>query len=310
MARRPSLFKPDRRELYMKDQTLLLIDGFNLLSRGYFATAYGKSDDQLSKNEKGQYINATRVFFQKIFQLTRNYGITHISVAWDGKREDTTRNQQYSFYKAQRTGLPEPLIEQYHLCVEILDKLHIHQIAVPGFEADDIIGAFSTSWHQNEHGQTYIYSNDRDLFQLLNPTTSQVIAKKKQEIVYSSTSFQEEFDLHPSQWVCVKALLGDSSDNIPGCPGVGEKSALPLIRQYGDLKQVFKNIDELDPAFNRYKKKLREGEESAWISRELSEIITDIDEVHQTDIDSLKIIWEEELVLQDMSDYGIRVKLK
>ncbi|WP_280770974.1 5'-3' exonuclease [Salipaludibacillus daqingensis] len=294
----------------MNDQTLLLIDGFNLLSRGYFATAYGKSDEQLSKNEKGQYINATRVFFQKLFQLTRNYDVTHISVAWDGKREDTTRNQNYSFYKAQRNDLPKPLIEQYHLTVELLDKLDVHQIAVPGFEADDIIGAFSTSWHENETGQTYIYSNDRDLFQLLNATTSQVLSKKKQEIVYSSDSFQKEFDIHPSQWVDVKALLGDSSDNIPGCPGVGEKSALPLIRQYGNLKQVFKNIEELDPAFNRYKKKLREGEESTWISRELSEIITDIDEVSATDTNALKISWEEEFVLREMNENGIRVKFR
>jgi len=294
----------------VNNHTLLLIDGFNLLSRGYFATAYGKSDDQLSKNDKGQYINATRVFFQKLFQLTRNYGITHISVAWDGKREDTSRNQKYAFYKAQRNDLPEPLIEQYHLTMELLDKLQVHQIAVPGFEADDIIGAFSTLWHENELGQTYISSNDRDLFQLLNSTTSQILSKKKQEIVYSSASFQEEFEVLPSQWVDVKALLGDSSDNIPGCPGVGEKSALPLIRQYGNLKQVFKNIDELDPVFNRYKKKLREGEELTWISRELSEIITDIDEVNATDTDSLKISWDEEFVVQEMSEQGIRVKLR
>ncbi|WP_416150544.1 5'-3' exonuclease [Salipaludibacillus sp. HK11] len=294
----------------MSNHTLLLIDGFNLLSRGYFATAYGKSDEQLSKNDKGEYINATRVFFQKLFQLTRNYDVTHISVAWDGKREDTSRNQKYAFYKAQRNDLPEPLIEQYHLTMQLLDKLEVHQIAVPGFEADDIIGAFSTLWHNNELGQTYICSNDRDLFQLLNSTTSQILSKKRQEIVYSSASFQEEFEVLPSQWVDVKALLGDSSDNIPGCPGVGEKSALPLIRQYGNLKQVFKNIDELDPAFNRYKKKLREGEESTWISRELSEIITDIDEVNKTDTELLKITWEEDVVLQEMNEQGIRVKLK
>ncbi|PYZ95146.1 flap endonuclease [Salipaludibacillus keqinensis] len=294
----------------MKQQTLLLIDGFNLLSRGYFATSYGRSDDQLSKNDRGQYVNAARVFFQKLFQLTRHYDISHISVAWDGKREDTARNQQYSFYKAQRNDLPEPLIEQYHLTVELLDKLGVHQLHVPGFEADDIIGTFSTIWSTEEFGQTYIYSNDRDLFQLLNPTTSQILSKKKQEIVYSSDSFQEEFEILPSQWVDVKALLGDSSDNIPGCPGVGEKSALPLIRQYGDLKQVFKNIDELDPAFNRYKKKLLAGEESTWISRDLSQIVIDIEEVKAIDTNQLKITWDEELVLSEMNQHGIRVKIR
>lgn len=294
----------------MSDRTLLLIDGFNLLSRGYFATAYGKSDDQLAKNDQGEYINAVRVFFQKIFQLKRNYNITHISVAWDGKREDTARNQKYSFYKAQRTGLPEPLIDQYRLIEKILARLGVHQLAVPGFEADDIIGTFSTNWCAQNKGKAFIYSNDRDLFQLLNTSTSQILSKKKQEIVYSLDSFQEEYDISPTQWVDVKALLGDPSDNIPGCAGVGEKSALPLIRQYGDLKQLFKNIDELDSAYNRYKKKLVAGEETTWISRELSEIVTDIEGVIDIDFDSLIPQWEEEQILEEMSTQGIRVKLR
>ncbi|WP_078576705.1 5'-3' exonuclease [Salipaludibacillus agaradhaerens] len=294
----------------MSDKTLLLIDGFNLLSRGYFATAYGKSDEQLSKNDQGQYINAVRVFFQKLFQLTRQYPITHISVAWDGKRQDTSRNQQYAFYKAQRQDLPEPLIEQYHLTKELLDNLNVHQLAVGGYEADDIIGAFSTLWAESGFGQTYIYSNDRDLFQLLNPTTAQILSKKKQEIVYSDEAFQAEYDITPTQWVDVKALLGDASDNIPGCPGVGEKSALPLIRQYGDLKQVFKNVDSLDPTFNRYKKKLREGEETTWISYELSQIITDIEAVTAVNHSELEFSWDEANALHAMAAKGIKVKIR
>ncbi|SES24375.1 5'-3' exonuclease [Salipaludibacillus aurantiacus] len=294
----------------MKENTLLLIDGFNLLSRGYFATAYGRSEEQLSKNEKGEYVNAARVFFQKLFQLTRNYNITHLSVAWDGKREDTARNQKYAFYKAQRTDLPDPLIEQYHLTCELLDNLNIHQMSVAGFEADDIIGAFSDKWYKNDLGQTFIYSNDRDLFQLLNETTNQILAKKKQEIIYSADRFKDDFDISPSQWVDVKALLGDPSDNIPGCPGVGEKSALPLIRQYGNLKQLFKSVEELDPAFKRYKKKLHEGQESCWISRELSEIVTDIEEVAGSHPDELKLDLDEETVLREMNGRGIRVKVR
>lgn len=294
----------------MSEKTLLLIDGFNLLSRGYFATAYGKSDEQLSKNDQGEYVNAVRVFFQKLFQLNRNYHITHISVAWDGKREDTARNQQHAFYKAQRADLPEPLIEQYHLTEKILNNLGVHQIAVPGFEADDIIGTFSTNWHASNEGKTFIYSNDRDLFQLLNSSTSQVLSKKKQEIVYSLDSFQEEYNISPTQWVDVKALLGDPSDNIPGCPGVGEKSALPLIRQYGNLKQLFKNVETLDAIYNRYKKKLVAGEESTWISRELSEIVIDIQSVTELDFEILKPQWNEKSILEQMNHHGIRVKLR
>ncbi|MGM9985815.1 MAG: flap endonuclease, partial [Bacillaceae bacterium] len=95
-------------------KNLLLIDGFNLLSRGYFATAYGKSEEQLFQTRDGRYTNALRVFFPKMLNLIKEHHITHLAVAWDVKREESDRRQKYDFYKATRNALPDPLIQQYH----------------------------------------------------------------------------------------------------------------------------------------------------------------------------------------------------
>ncbi|WP_147802194.1 5'-3' exonuclease [Alkalicoccus halolimnae] len=280
----------------------VLIDGFNLLSRAYFATAYGKEAEQLPKNEEGRYINALRVFFAKLTQLENRLGATHMSVAWDGKRADTKRNQDHSFYKAQREDLPAPLIDQYELAVEILHKLKIHQLQVTGYEADDIIGTFTKHY---DKGRTYIYSNDRDLFQLLSPNTDQLFMKKKQELHYTLADFEKDYEITPDQWIDVKALLGDPSDNIPGCPGVGEKSALPLIKQYGSVEELYAKLAYLDPLFKRYKKKLEEGEASVKVSKELVTIEKDIKEVMEVSADDTMLPEEKEFHPEVLKTYGI-----
>ncbi|PRO66933.1 flap endonuclease [Alkalicoccus urumqiensis] len=281
---------------------LIVIDGFNLLSRGYFATSYGRPEEELPVNDKGEYINALRVFFAKMNQLERQLGASHISVAWDGKREDTTRNQQHTFYKAQRKDLPKALISQYHTASTVLNNMGIHHTNVTGFEADDIIGAFSKRADENLH--VYMYSNDRDLFQLLNLHTDQLFMKKKQEIHYTVDDFKRDYEIEPYQWVDVKALLGDPSDNIPGCPGVGEKAALPLIKQYVTVEELYEKLDELDPLFKRYYKKLAAGEENVKISKELAAIDPEVKEILELDIDELGVS-DPELRQEVLEEAGI-----
>lgn len=288
---------------------LLLIDGFNLLSRGYFATSYGKSDEELTKNSQGLYTNALRVFFQKLCNLISDHSISHVAVAWDVKREETTRRQKYDFYKATRNELPAPLIQQYETCTALLDKLGITQLVTPPYEADDAIGAMALKWTLLEQGHCYIYSNDKDLLQLLNEQTSQIIAGKKGDMIYSVSHFRTEYQIEPNQWVDVKALLGDKSDNIPGCPGVGEKSALPLIQQYGSIEQLFEQLDELDAKFNRYKKKLVEGKETSIISKELAKIICDIPQLHELDMETLTYELEREKCLSAFSEIELKIKV-
>jgi len=290
----------------MTAKNLLLIDGFNLLSRAHFATSYNRTNEQL-KNSKGIYVNALRVFYQKIFNLIKQHQITHLSIVWDVKREETTRRQKYDFYKATRFELPEPLIHQYMTCKEASEAFGIHQISLSPYEADDLMGAISKKWSS---GACYIYSNDRDLFQLLSDTTSQIIASKQGEYIYSKQNFQLDYGIHPEQWVDVKALLGDNSDNIPGCPGIGEKSALPLIQHYGSLERIYENIEQLDPSLSRHKKKLALGKETALISKELSQIICDIEELHELPLDDLKLGIRMETLAEWLEQLELKVKIE
>ncbi|AKO93389.1 5'-3' exonuclease [Priestia filamentosa] len=289
----------------MKKNTLLLIDGFNLLSRGYFATAYGRDEEDLTKNIDGTYINALNVFFRKLFQLFRQYDVTHALVAWDVKRNETDRRVKYDFYKATRNELPPPLIEQYETCQKILDALSIKQMSLAPYEADDLIGSLSLSWTVQEEGKCYIYSNDKDLFQLLNEDVAQIVAGKRGDSVFTMDDFQTEYGISPSQWVDVKALLGDKSDNIPGCRGVGEKAALPLIQLYGSIDGLYENVETLDKKFNRYKKKLLEGRETTLVSKELAQILCSIPELQAFDFNTLSLDLNETLVYKEMNKVGI-----
>lgn len=292
----------------MDNNTLLLIDGFNLLSRGYFATSYGKSDEQLSKTKDGKYTNALRVFIPKLFSLIREHEVTHLAIAWDVKREDTDRRIKYEFYKATRGELPEPLIEQFFTLRSALEEIGIAQLEMSPYEADDLIGTLSNNWSSTIQNKCYIYSNDRDLLQLLNEHTSQIIAQKTGEIVYSIDHFSNDYGIHPKQWVDVKALLGDTSDNIPGCPGVGEKSAIPLIQQYQSVEELYEKMEELDPKFNRYKKKLIAGKDSTFISKELSAITIDIPHFEDYTFEELKLQINEDSLTTKLQELEIRIR--
>ncbi len=293
----------------MRNETLLLIDGFNLLSRGYFATAYGRTEEQISRNSKGIYTNALRVFFQKLLQLYEQHSVTHLAIAWDVTREETSRRQNYDFYKATRGELPDPLIQQYEVCKSVLESIGIRQLSLAPYEADDIIGTISKSWSVHSLGQGFIYSNDKDLFQLLSTNISQIVSSKKGEIIYTIKNFEDDYGITSNQWVDVKALLGDSSDNIPGCPGVGEKSALPLVQQYGSIEQLYEQIDNLDKKFNRYKKKLIEGKEKAFISKELSEIICNIKDLENMLFTELKLDIDKERMRLEFEKLELKIKI-
>lgn len=293
----------------MTSEKLLVIDGFNLLSRAYFATAYNKAETQLTKNSKGLYTNALRVFFQKLFQLVRRHTITHIAIAWDVKREETDRRINHAFYKATRNELPSALIQQYETLYTALEQMNIVQLVIPPHEADDVIGSLTNKWSLDKASPCLIYSNDKDLFQLLNAYTSQIIAQKRQENLFTLAQFRQTYGIESSQWIDVKALLGDPSDNIPGCPGVGAKSALPLIQQYGTIEQLFTELDQLDPKFNRYKKKLMAGQGLALVSKELVTIKCNISVIQSFDLDQLTIHIEKALFDAVLTDLEVKVTI-
>ncbi|WP_347550243.1 5'-3' exonuclease H3TH domain-containing protein [Pseudalkalibacillus hwajinpoensis] len=289
---------------------LIMIDGFNLLSRGYFATAYGKTEDQLTKTPEGLYTNALRVKLQKMISLMKEYEPSHFVVTWDVKRNETKRKALFEDYKGTREDLPSPLIQQYETAVNLFRSTGIPQLTVEGFEADDVIGTLSDRWTKEGMGDCFIYSNDRDLLQLLNPSVSQIIAIRKEgDRVYTEEHFKTEYEISPDQWVDVKALLGDKSDNIPGVAGVGDKAALPLIQQYGSVDGVYESITTLDSKFNRYRKKLMEGEEVAKLSRQLVTIERAIPELDHHSFDDLKLTLDYDRLKEELDLLGLRIRM-
>lgn len=295
--------------MMLKNETLILIDGFNLLSRCYFATSYGREEHQLSKNKDGLYTNALRVKIQKLLNLISDYDATHLAIAWDVKRDETKRRKQYGDYKGTRGELPAPLIQQFETVQALFDRIGVQQITVNQYEADDIIGMISKRWSEENRGDCYIYSNDRDLLQLLNERVSQIIAANKTEKPFSINHFKAQYGIEPRQWIDVKALLGDKSDNIPGVHGVGEKAALPLIQQYGSVEGVYQELDGLDPKYKRYLKKLQEGKEMAMLSKELVEIYTDIPDLRDLQFEELAINIDYHKLQEEVEKLELRIKI-
>ncbi|WP_416149464.1 5'-3' exonuclease [Salipaludibacillus sp. HK11] len=261
-------------------KNLLIIDGSNLLARGYFATSFRGN---LMRNQEGLFTNGVYVFVKKMLRLIQSLQVTHLVICWDIGRADTFRRNIYSDYKALREETEPELKEQYKTVEELLRLMNIPQLRLDPYEADDLIGTISTEFRKISSltDKCYIYSNDKDMFQLLDPEikVQQIINKNKQDLFYSSMKFEEEYGIKPSQWVDVKAILGEkgkSSDNIPGCHGVGEKAAFPLVKQYKTLEGIYKNIETLDKSFSRYKKKLEDGKSDTMLSRKLAKIVCDI----------------------------------
>ncbi len=289
---------------------LILIDGFNLLSRGYFATAYGKTEEELTKTEEGLFTNALRVKLQKIISLVKEYEPSHMVVTWDVKRNETKRKEIYEEYKGTRQDLPSALIQQYETAVNLFHATGIPQMSVEGFEADDVMGTLSHRWTNEGNGDCFIYSNDRDLLQLLNPSVSQIIAIRKEgDRVYTEEDFKLEYGITPDQWIDVKALLGDKSDNIPGVAGVGDKAALPLIQQYGSVRGVYENIETLDSRFNRYHKKLIAGEELAKLSHQLVTIERAIPHLEDHSFEDNKLDLDYDKLKNELDLLGLRIRM-
>jgi 5'-3' exonuclease len=270
---------------------LLLVDASNLLARGFFASSYGKLDEDLMQTRDGVYTNGIKIFFQKLFLMQKEKAATHMAICWDVKREKSIRRSWYPEYKGTRPPTPEPLKQQFGTLKELLTRVEgISQFTVEPYEADDIMGTLARRWSQEKGKPCYIYSNDRDMFQILDTSTSQILTKKDMgEITFSFADFQKEYGLEKAeQWIDCKSLLGDKGDNIPGVSGVGGKAVYPLIQMYGSIEQIYDQIITLDPTFKRYIKKLEAGRESAFFSKKLATIICNIDSLKTIPLDNLK----------------------
>ncbi|MFC5449091.1 5'-3' exonuclease H3TH domain-containing protein [Paenibacillus aestuarii] len=190
-------------------------------------------------------------------------------------RSESHRRLVYEAYKGTRSETEPALKEQFEIAKEVFELMCAPQFTVPKMEADDIIGTASVHWAREKGAPCLIVSNDKDLFQLLGPNTSQIIYRKGKEMLcYTEADFEVEYGIKTSQWIDAKALLGDKGDNIPGVNGVGEKAVFPMLQQYGSIEGIYRDLSALEANFKRYITKLEDGKEDAFLSKQLATIVT------------------------------------
>ncbi len=244
-------------------KTLLVIDGNSILNRAFYGIR------PLSTRE-GLPTNAVYGFITILKKHIDALAPDRILCAFD-RKEPTFRHKMYDGSKATRKGMPEELALQLPYAKEVAAAMGCRVVTLPGYEADDILGTAAALSDAEGDTHTFILTGDRDSLQLISDRTTVVLVKTKEDVLYTPALFREEYGITPTQFVDVKALMGDTSDNIPGVPGIGEKTALKLIAAAGSLEKVYENIDGM-PVTKSVAEKLRTGEDSARLSRTLAEI--------------------------------------
>ena len=247
---------------------IILIDGNNLMFRSYYATAYSGN---LMKNSKGFYTNALYGFVNMMNKIIESEKPTHMAVAFDiGKN---FRKDLYKEYKDGRNKTPDELKMQMPVAKKILDAMGIKHYEVENYEADDIIGTLSKRAYIDPDFEALIVSSDKDLLQLINEEIEVKCLKSKDYIRYNVNSFKEEYGFDPIRIIDLKALMGDASDNIPGVKGIGEKTAIKLIREYDTIENLYEHIDNIG---GKLKEKLVDDKESAFFSKKIATIYLDV----------------------------------
>lgn len=248
-------------------EKIILVDGNNLLFRSYYATAY---NGNFMKNSKGFPTNALFGFSNMINKIILEEKPTYILVAFD--KGKTFRHEKYSEYKAGRIEMPDELRLQFPIAKKLLELMGIKYYEIENYEADDIIGTFS-KFCDNTKYTGIIISSDKDLLQLITDSVDIKLLKSKDYIRYNPESFYEEYKIKPINIIDLKSLMGDSSDNIKGVKGIGEKTALKLLQEYKTLNGIYENIDKIS---GKTKEKLIDGKNDAYISYELATIVTNV----------------------------------
>jgi len=243
---------------------IILVDGNNLLFRSYYATAYSGS---LMKNSKGFPTNALYGFTNMINKIINEEKPEYMAVAFDvGKN---FRREKYDFYKDGRKETPEDLVRQFPYARKILKAMGVPYFELEPYEADDIIGTLARMVEEDEEFNGTIISSDRDLLQLVSNQLDMKLLKQKGFIKYTPESFYEEYKLEPIKIIDIKALAGDSSDNIPGVKGIGEKTALALLQEFGSIEGIYEHINEIK---GKKKELLENDREMAFTSKEIATI--------------------------------------
>lgn len=249
---------------------ILALDGNSIINRAFYGI-------KLLTTKDGRFTNGIYGFLNILLRLLEDERPDGVAVAFD-LRAPTFRHRMYDEYKAGRKGMPDELAEQMPVLKEILTAMGCHCIEMEGYEADDILGTLAAASSGSAH-TCVISTGDRDSLQLVSDRVRVLLAATKMgrpEITdYTPEKIAEKYGVTPAQLIDVKALMGDSSDNIPGVAGIGEKTATDLIGRFHDLDYIYQNIDTLDVK-EGVRAKLRAGKESAYLSRKLGTICCDV----------------------------------
>ncbi len=244
---------------------LLAIDGNSILNRAFYGI-------RILSNKKGVFTNAVFGFMNIYFKHYENIKPDCVAVAFD-MRKPTFRHEAVKTYKANRKGMPEELAQQFPIIKSVLKYMGIKVIECEGFEADDILGTLARiCTESNDYCE--ILTGDKDSLQLINDNVTVNLVKNKETIVFNRDRFFEEYKFEPLNIVDLKALMGDTSDNISGVIGIGEKTAMSLIQKWNTIEKLYENLDNAGLTKSIYNK-LSEGKQSANQSKWLATIVTD-----------------------------------
>lgn len=245
---------------------LVLIDGNSILYRAFFALP-------LLNNDKGVYTNAVYGFTTMLMKILETEEPTHILVAFDAGKT-TFRHETYQEYKGGRQKTPPELSEQFPLVKELLDASSIKHYELSNYEADDIIGTLARA-AEKEAFDVRVISGDKDMLQLVTDRIHVQLTKKGLSDIdtYTPTFMKEKMEVNPDQIIDMKALMGDSSDNIPGIPGIGQKTAVKLLNQFQTLEKIFDNVESVTA--KKLKEKLENHQDDAYMSKQLVTINCD-----------------------------------
>lgn len=246
---------------------LMILDGSSLMFRAFYALP-------LLSSPSGEYVNAVHGFSSMLVKMIETYHPDFMSVAFDKSRR-TFRTELYSEYKGTRAKTPEEFSSQVPILIEFLASWGIRFIELDRYEADDIIGTLASRAARDGGYETLIVTGDRDALQLVREGVTVLFTKKgiSDIVVFDERAFREKYGFAPEKLIDLKGLMGDSSDNIPGVPGVGEKTAMKLVKEYGSLDGVYQNIAKIPG--KKLKERLTENEELARLSRRLATIDCD-----------------------------------
>ena len=250
-----------------KRRKMMIIDGNSLIHRAFYALP-------LLSTKDGIYTNGVYGFMTMLYKIQEEYEYDYISVAFD-KKGPTFRHKAFDLYKANRDSTPNELSLQFPILKEILTAMNIHQIELDGYEADDIAGTLA-KLGEEENMEVILVTGDRDYLQLSSDKTKVLITRKgiTELEEYDKNKIVEEYGITPEQFIDLKGLMGDKSDNIPGVPGIGEKTGIKLLKEFGTMEVLYENIDKVRG--KKTQESLIEHQNIAFLSRKLGEIITNI----------------------------------